>query len=132
MSPEIDRGVTVSPLAIVLAAAVVLIGICILAWSAGKQYRDLQATLKDTRSIIEAQSIEINAMREGLERMGSDLKEIRVVAAQAKTKIIEYRTEVAHASDAVDALPAPDVQPRLRAVADAYIAEHAQPVPAHQ
>lgn len=119
-------------LAVVIGAVVILAALVIVAWGAGKQYRDLQDTLRKTQATLQKQSADIASLRSDLKAVRLDLAGIRAIAAKARTKIIKYRTEVAHANDSVDSLPDPDVQPALRAVADAYIAEHATaPAPAH-
>lgn len=127
-----SEGKTAPVLGVVIGAVVILLALMVLAWGAGKQYRELNRTLQDARAASEAQQKEITAIRAELGQLRAHLIGIREIAARARTKIVEYHTEVTHASDAVDALPDADVQLRLRAVADAYLAEHAQPVPAHQ
>lgn len=126
-------GKPVPPLAVILCTALVLAGIAVLAWGAGRQYRALNDTLDQAVFIAQQQQRDILALKADVARARAELVDIRSIAQKSGTRIIEYRTvEVPNAHAAVDALPAPDVQPALRAVADAYIAGHAQPVPAHQ
>ena len=127
MSPEASGGgKPIPPLVIIACAAAVLVGIAIVAWGAGKQYRELADTLQEATFTIQQQQRDIVALRTDVAKVRADLADIRGIAAKAGQRVIEYKTvEVPNAHAAVDSLPVSELEPVLRAVADEFIASHA-------